>query len=120
MIHADILGALLTPVFTIGGTIVLHRGFDPGEVWRTIEDGGADTEQDRLFADIDAKERYNSRRAFAGRRGNSDRATYPFWRQNNEKNGVDLHDCGSHFALGGLRLLPVTECDRQRVDNGSG
>ena len=35
--HAGGLGAFLIPVFTIGGTIVLHRGFDAAEVWRTIE-----------------------------------------------------------------------------------
>ncbi len=35
--HAGALGAFLVPIFTIGGTIVLHRGFDTSEVWRTIE-----------------------------------------------------------------------------------
>jgi len=35
--HAGALGAFLTPIVTIGGTIVLHRGFDAAEVWRTIE-----------------------------------------------------------------------------------
>jgi fatty-acyl-CoA synthase len=35
--HAGGLGAFLMPIFTIGGTIVLHRGFDAGEIWRTIE-----------------------------------------------------------------------------------
>ena len=35
--HAGALGAFLVPIFTIGGTIVLHRGFEPAEVWRTIE-----------------------------------------------------------------------------------
>ncbi len=35
--HAGGLGAFLTPLVAIGGTIVLHRGFDPTEVWRTIE-----------------------------------------------------------------------------------
>ena len=35
--HAGALGAFLIPIFTIGGTIVLHRGFDASEVWRTIE-----------------------------------------------------------------------------------
>ena len=35
--HAGALGAFLVPVFTIGGTIVLHHGFDAAEVWRTIE-----------------------------------------------------------------------------------
>lgn len=34
--HAGGLGAFLAPVFTIGGTIVLHRSFDAAEVWRTI------------------------------------------------------------------------------------
>ncbi|HEX7185106.1 MAG TPA: long-chain fatty acid--CoA ligase [Thermoanaerobaculia bacterium] len=35
--HAGGTGAFLVPVFTIGGRIVLHRGFDAAEVWRTIE-----------------------------------------------------------------------------------
>lgn len=35
--HAGGLGAFLVPIVTAGGTIVLHRGFDPAEVWRTIE-----------------------------------------------------------------------------------
>ncbi len=35
--HAGGLGAFLVPIFTIGGTIVLHAGFDAAEVWRTIE-----------------------------------------------------------------------------------
>ncbi len=35
--HAGGLMAFLTPIFTIGGTIVLHRGFDVSEIWRTIE-----------------------------------------------------------------------------------
>jgi fatty-acyl-CoA synthase len=35
--HAGGLGAFLTPIIAIGGTIVLHAGFDAGEVWRTIE-----------------------------------------------------------------------------------
>jgi fatty-acyl-CoA synthase len=35
--HAGGLGAFLTPVFAAGGTIVLHRGFDPAEIWRVIE-----------------------------------------------------------------------------------
>ena len=34
--HAGGLAAFLVPIFTVGGTIVLHRGFDPGEIWRTI------------------------------------------------------------------------------------
>jgi fatty-acyl-CoA synthase len=35
--HAGGLMAFLVPIVTIGGTIVLHRGFDPAEIWRTIE-----------------------------------------------------------------------------------
>jgi fatty-acyl-CoA synthase len=35
--HAGGLGAFLLPIFAIGGTIVLHAGFDAEEVWRTIE-----------------------------------------------------------------------------------
>ena len=35
--HAGGLLAFLGPIFTIGGTIVLHRGFDPAEIFRTIE-----------------------------------------------------------------------------------
>jgi len=35
--HAGALGAFLTPIIAIGGTIVLHRTFDVSEVWRTIE-----------------------------------------------------------------------------------
>ena len=35
--HAGGLGAFLLPVFSIGGTIVLHAGFDAEEIWRTIE-----------------------------------------------------------------------------------
>jgi fatty-acyl-CoA synthase len=35
--HAGGVAAFLIPIFTVGGTIVLHRGFDPGEVWRGIE-----------------------------------------------------------------------------------
>jgi fatty-acyl-CoA synthase len=38
--HAGGLGAFLAPIFTIGGTVVLHRGFDAAEVWRTIETEG--------------------------------------------------------------------------------
>jgi fatty-acyl-CoA synthase len=36
--HAGGLMAFLVPVFVIGGTIVLHRAFDPAEVWRTLQD----------------------------------------------------------------------------------
>jgi len=35
--HAGGLFAFLVPIATIGGTIVLHRGFDPAEIWRTVE-----------------------------------------------------------------------------------
>jgi fatty-acyl-CoA synthase len=35
--HAGGLGAFLLPIFAIGGTIVLHAGFDPAEIWRVIE-----------------------------------------------------------------------------------
>ncbi len=38
--HAGGLGAFLAPIFTIGGTVVLHRAFDAAEVWRTIETEG--------------------------------------------------------------------------------
>jgi fatty-acyl-CoA synthase len=32
--------AFLVPLFVVGGTIVLHRGFDPSEIWRSIEEEG--------------------------------------------------------------------------------
>ncbi len=35
--HAGALGAFLIPIVAVGGTLVLHRGFDPAEIWRTIE-----------------------------------------------------------------------------------
>ena len=35
--HAGGLGAFLVPIFTVGGTIVLHAGFDTTEIWQTIE-----------------------------------------------------------------------------------
>lgn len=35
--HAGGLSAFLTPIVAIGGTVVLHRAFDPEEVWTTIE-----------------------------------------------------------------------------------
>jgi len=38
--HAGGLAVFLVPLVVIGGTIVLHRGFDPAEVWRTIEAEG--------------------------------------------------------------------------------
>jgi fatty-acyl-CoA synthase len=34
--HAGGLSVFLVPLFTIGGRIVLHDGFDPSQVWRTI------------------------------------------------------------------------------------
>ena len=36
--HAGGLGAFLTPMILAGGTVVLHREFDPTEVWRVIEE----------------------------------------------------------------------------------
>ena len=38
--HAGGLGAFLLPIFAIGGTIVLHRGFDTEEIWATMEREG--------------------------------------------------------------------------------
>jgi fatty-acyl-CoA synthase len=38
--HAGGLMAFLVPIFVIGGTVVLHRGFDPAEIWRTLEAEG--------------------------------------------------------------------------------
>ncbi len=38
--HAGGLMAFLGPIFTIGGTVVLHRGFDAAEIWRTVEAEG--------------------------------------------------------------------------------
>jgi fatty-acyl-CoA synthase len=35
--HAGGLTAFMIPIFCIGGTIVLHKSFEPSEVWRTIE-----------------------------------------------------------------------------------
>ncbi|MEP7012417.1 MAG: AMP-binding protein [Acidobacteriota bacterium] len=35
--HAGGLFAFLVPIVTIGGTIVLHSGFDAGEIWDSIE-----------------------------------------------------------------------------------
>jgi len=35
--HAGGVFAFMVPIFTIGGTIVLHRHFDAAEVWRTLE-----------------------------------------------------------------------------------
>lgn len=36
--HAGGLAAFLTPLLAIGGSIVLHRGFEAAEIWRTIEE----------------------------------------------------------------------------------
>ncbi len=36
MYHAGGLFVFLTPLFAAGGTIILHDGFEAGEVWRTI------------------------------------------------------------------------------------
>ena len=36
--HAGGLGAFLMPILLAGGTIVLHREFDPTEVWKVIEE----------------------------------------------------------------------------------
>ncbi|HEY8180679.1 MAG TPA: AMP-binding protein [Thermoanaerobaculia bacterium] len=35
--HAGGVAAFMIPIFCAGGTIVLHKSFDTGEVWRTIE-----------------------------------------------------------------------------------
>jgi len=35
--HAGGLAAFLIPIFTVGGTIVLHKSFNVADVWRTIE-----------------------------------------------------------------------------------
>jgi fatty-acyl-CoA synthase len=35
--HAGGVAAFLVPIFTVGGTIVLHKSFDASQVWRTIE-----------------------------------------------------------------------------------
>ncbi len=37
MYHAGGLAVFLTPLFAIGGTVVLHERFDASEVWRWIE-----------------------------------------------------------------------------------
>jgi len=36
MYHAGGLAAFTIPIFCAGGTIILHKRFDPSEVWRTI------------------------------------------------------------------------------------
>ncbi|MDQ3280587.1 MAG: AMP-binding protein [Acidobacteriota bacterium] len=35
--HAGGIAAFLIPIFCMGGTIVLHKGFEAAQVWRTIE-----------------------------------------------------------------------------------
>jgi len=40
MYHAGGLAVFLVPLFTIGGTVVLHSRFDAPEVWRTVEAEG--------------------------------------------------------------------------------
>jgi fatty-acyl-CoA synthase len=35
--HAGGLMAFLVPLFVVGGTIILHHGFDAAEIWQTIE-----------------------------------------------------------------------------------
>jgi fatty-acyl-CoA synthase len=37
MFHAGGLSVFLVPIFTVGGKVVLHERFDPGEIWRAIE-----------------------------------------------------------------------------------
>ena len=37
MYHAGGLAVFLTPLFVIGGTVILHDRFDASQVWRTIE-----------------------------------------------------------------------------------
>jgi fatty-acyl-CoA synthase len=37
MYHAGGLAAFLIPIFCAGGTVIVHKAFDVGEVWRTIE-----------------------------------------------------------------------------------
>jgi len=35
--HAGGLAAFMIPIFTVGGTMILHRSFNVSEVWQTIE-----------------------------------------------------------------------------------
>jgi fatty-acyl-CoA synthase len=37
MYHAGGLNVFLTPLFAVGGTVVLHHGFDAAEIWHIIE-----------------------------------------------------------------------------------
>ncbi|HWR16945.1 MAG TPA: long-chain fatty acid--CoA ligase [Terriglobales bacterium] len=36
MYHAGGLNVFLTPLFAVGGSIIIHKGFDATEVWRTL------------------------------------------------------------------------------------
>jgi len=38
--HAGGLAAFMIPIFCVGGTVVLHSGFDPDTVWRIVEEEG--------------------------------------------------------------------------------
>jgi fatty-acyl-CoA synthase len=38
--HAGGIAAFMIPIFSIGGTIILHKTFDVNEVWSTLEDEG--------------------------------------------------------------------------------
>ncbi|HWS72791.1 MAG TPA: AMP-binding protein, partial [Thermoanaerobaculia bacterium] len=40
MYHAGGLAAFLIPIFCVGGTIVIHKSFNPAEVWRIVEAEG--------------------------------------------------------------------------------
>mgnify|MGYP006175539369 CR=1 FL=1 len=39
--HAGGLAAFLIPIFCVGGTIVLHKSFDPAAVWDAATSGGS-------------------------------------------------------------------------------
>jgi fatty-acyl-CoA synthase len=36
--HAGGLAAFLIPIFCVGGTVVVHKGFQPSEVWRVLQE----------------------------------------------------------------------------------
>jgi len=36
--HAGGLAAFLIPIFSIGGTVIVHKGFEPAEVWRVLQE----------------------------------------------------------------------------------
>jgi fatty-acyl-CoA synthase len=38
MYHAGGLAAFLIPIFCAGGTVILHKGFDVAEVWKTLQE----------------------------------------------------------------------------------